>query len=1191
MPVPHPPTVPADRVTWADGEPGAAPGAVMRSETDIARGRWYLDPAGRVCAGALLAAGQGNRPPAGPSGAEPEAPAGRSYRLLDCALTFQGPLPVPGQTLRCETRVEDRAEHAGVPLLSFRSDVRVDGELRLSVRGGQAGLFTERELADAKGVLWTPEKHVARPSGPFRLPPTVCPSTSFTAAQVRAFAQGRPAECFGAGWERAAAHVRSPRLTTARGLLFEEVTAFDPTGGPLGRGYLRARLNLTPDQWFFAGGDPGDPHLPSFLLLEGCLQALAFHQAALGTTVDRDGWRFEPARGERQSVCLRAQATPRSRVLVYEVFVTAVCPGPVPRIRADVLCRVDGVNACAVTGLALGLVQDWPLDDREHTGSAPHGGTAPDPRAAVVDGLALDRRSMLAHARGRYRDALGPEFGALDTPVRALRVPAPPFLFMTRVRALGAAKARLRQGSWVEAEYDVPGGPWLGGHDGADGAPPRPSMAALMEIGLQPCGWLAQYSGCCLGRDADLLFRNLDGRTRALRTEGLAPRRVRTRATLTDWADDGTVLLLFFDVECRADDDADDAEPFFAFTTSFGFFPPSAFEGQTGLPPSEAEQRRRDDPGTRAVDFSGRPEKFFTGPLRLPDSDLLVLDRITGYRPPNGDGPGRIRAEAEIRPDAWFFKAHFFQDPVQPGSLGVEAMYQALQAYAIERDLAAGPRAPRCEPTSADVPLVWRYRGQVVPSHRLVTVELEITAEREDAHGHRLEARGTLWADDTLIYRVEGLAVRITTEAARPTAVTPTAVTPTAVTPTGGHLAEELLDPARDTWLADHCPALTTPSVPMMHVVRMVAEAAERATGRRPGRIRDLTVRRWIVADAPVRYGTAVRRGERGTGVDLLLFPADDGTGGPALVGEPTLVASGTAEPGDPEPAAPLPPLTGARPVAHLPYEGDAPLVFHGPAFHYLRGMRIGDRGASGVIDPRRGSVPTAAHHSGLLDAALHIVPHHALWTWDETLPREVFAYPYRLDTLDLYEPLLGTGPLRVEARLLDSDDLPAGSFVRVGLQLFRRRAMVADIRLTDALVPLGLVGPPDHPARMAFLRDRVYAAGLGVSRTTPLGVTHLTAADAQRADWYPGLVDSLYRLPEQGPDHPLRLARIAVRDHVGRLLRTHPCGIETSPDLNRAWAVGRPREVVRVWVRAEGPSVAVGTLAGPGPFFSNTPN
>ncbi|MFI5793682.1 hypothetical protein [Streptomyces sp. NPDC051677] len=1172
----HPPTIPADRVTWADREPGGAPGAVMRSETDIAQGHWYLDPAGRVCAGALLAAGQGNRPPAGPSGEDPEAPSGRSYRLLDCALTFHGPLPVPGQTLRCETGVEDRAEYVGVPLLSFRSDVRVDGELRLSVRGGQAGLFTKRELADAKGVLWTPEKHPGRPLGPFGLPPTVCTSASFTAAQVRAFTDGRPADCFGAGWERAAAHVRSPRLTTARGLLFEEVTDFDPTGGPLGRGYLRARLNLTPDQWFFAGGEPGDPHLPSFLLLEGCLQALAFHQVALGTTVDRDGWRFEPARGERQSVCLRAQATPRSRVLVYEVFVTDVCPGPVPRIRADVLCRVDGVTACTVAGLALDLVQDWPLGDRGHTGPALHGGTAPDQRAAVVDGLTLDRRSMLAHARGRYRDALGPEFGALDTPVRSLRVPAPPFLFMTRVSALGAAKARLRKGSWVEAEYDVPGGAWLGGHDGGDSAPPRPSMAALMEIGLQPCGWLAQYSGCCLGRDADLLFRNLDGRTRALRTEGLAPRRVRTRATLTDWADDGAVLLLFFDVECRADDEDD---PFLAFTTSFGFFPPSAFEGQAGLPPSEAEQRHRAEPDTRCVDLTGRPEKFFTGPLRLPDSDLLVLDRITGYRPANGDEPGRIRAETEIRADAWFFKAHFFQDPVQPGSLGVEAMYQSLQAYAVERGLAAGPRASRCEPTSADVALVWRYRGQVVPAHRLVTVQLEITAERQDAHGHCLEARGTLWADDTLIYRVEGLALRITPEAA----LAPGEAHPTAVPPTGGHLAGELLDPAHETWLADHCPALTTPSVPMMHVVRMVAEAAERATGRRPGRIRDLTVRRWIVADAPVRYVTAIRRGERGTGVDLLLLPADDGTGDPAPVGEPTLAARGTAEPGHPEPAAPLPPLTGARPVAHLPYEGDAPLVFHGPAFHYLRAMRIGDRGASGVIDPRRGSVSPAAHHSGLLDAALHIVPHHALWTWDETLPRDVFAYPYRLDSLDLYEPLLGPAPLRVEARLLDSDDLPAGSFVRVGLQLFRRRAMVADIRLTDALVPLGLTGPADHPARWAFLRDRAYAAGLGVSRTTQQGVTHVTAADVQRADWYPGLVDSLYRLPEQGCDHPLRPARIAVRDHVGRLLRTHPCGIETSPGLDRAWAVGRPREVVKVWVRAEGSSVAVGTLAGPG--------
>ncbi len=496
---------------------------------------------------------------------------------------------------------------------------------------------------------------------------------------------------------------------------------------------------------------------------------------------------------------------------------------------------------------------------------------------------------------------------------------------------------------------------------------------------------------------------------------------------------------------------------------------------------------------------------------------------------------------------------------MQPGSLGVEAMCQLLRAYAIERDAGAGLEEPSCEPVSGRTPLVWKYRGQVLPSDRRVTVELEITVEGEDLHGRHLEARGWLWVDDTRIYRVDGLALRIT---------------PKAPGSTGTHLAGGVLDPDRDTWLTDHRPVLTTPCVPMMHVVRLVAEAAERATGVVAHRIRDVTVRRWIVADAPVRYAVQVRRDEQGIHVELL---AGDGTGGPDVV------ASGTVVPGEQEPAAPLPPLSGARPVDELPYDADAPHLFHGPAFHYLRGLHTGHRGATGVLDPRRGAVTAAPHHSGLLDAALHVVPNHALWIWDETIPRDVFAFPYRLDALDLYEPLLGTAPLRVEARLTDSADLPAGSFARIALQLYRGRALVADMRLTEALVPSGFLGAADHPARTAFLFDRVYSAGLGVGVSGPPGVTQVSATAVRGADWYPGLMSSLYGLPESKdtPDRPEQLAQVAVRDHVGRLLRAHPSQVETSPDLSRAWVAGCPHDVVKVWVRPEGSSVAVGTLAG----------
>ncbi|MGR6998617.1 hypothetical protein ACU686_11835 [Yinghuangia aomiensis] len=76
---------------------------------------------------------------------------------------------------------------------------------------------------------------------------------------------------------------------------------------------------------------------------------------------------------------------------------------------------------------------------------------------------------------------------------------------------------------------------------------------------------------------------------------------------------------------------------------------------------------------------------------------------------------GRLRSEKDVDPAEWFFKAHFFQDPVQPGSLGVEAICQLLQFYVIERGLAAGIPHPRFEPVMLGRELTWKYRGQITP--------------------------------------------------------------------------------------------------------------------------------------------------------------------------------------------------------------------------------------------------------------------------------------------------------------------------------------------------------------------------------------------------------------------------------------------------------------------------------------------
>jgi 3-hydroxymyristoyl/3-hydroxydecanoyl-(acyl carrier protein) dehydratase len=88
-----------------------------------------------------------------------------------------------------------------------------------------------------------------------------------------------------------------------------------------------------------------------------------------------------------------------------------------------------------------------------------------------------------------------------------------------------------------------------------------------------------------------------------------------------------------------------------------------------------------------------------------------------------------------VNPGEWFFKAHFFQDPVQPGSLGIEALCQLLQFMMLHTGMGDGMRHPRFEPLQLGRPLSWKYRGQVTPANALITTELEILERGRDERG------------------------------------------------------------------------------------------------------------------------------------------------------------------------------------------------------------------------------------------------------------------------------------------------------------------------------------------------------------------------------------------------------------------------------------------------------------------------
>ena len=92
--------------------------------------------------------------------------------------------------------------------------------------------------------------------------------------------------------------------------LIDEVTRFEPAGGPKGIGYLEAAAHVPVDAWFFDGHFHNDPCMPGTLMVDAAVQCLAFLMAAMGMTVKHDGWRFEPVTEEAFKFVCRGQVIP-----------------------------------------------------------------------------------------------------------------------------------------------------------------------------------------------------------------------------------------------------------------------------------------------------------------------------------------------------------------------------------------------------------------------------------------------------------------------------------------------------------------------------------------------------------------------------------------------------------------------------------------------------------------------------------------------------------------------------------------------------------------------------------------------------------------------------------------------------------------------------------------------------------------
>ena len=151
----------------------------------------------------------------------------------------------------------------------------------------------------------------------------------------------------------------------------------------------------------------------------------------------------------------------------------------------------------------------------------------------------------------------------------------------------------------------------------------------------------------------------------------------------------------------------------------------------------------------------GNGELFGPGNAQLPQPPMLMFDRITHISDEGGEfGKGEIIAELDVNPDLWFFACHFNEDPVMPGCLGLDAMWQLIGFHL---GWLGGPGRGRALGGSI------KFTGQVLPTAKKVTYRINLK---------RVIARklymgigdATMEVDGRVIYEAKDLKVGLFTD-------------------------------------------------------------------------------------------------------------------------------------------------------------------------------------------------------------------------------------------------------------------------------------------------------------------------------------------------------------------------------------------------------------------------------------------
>lgn len=726
--LPDEPLMLVDRIVSISGEPRSMTSGNLVTEHDILPEAWYLD-CGRIPTCIAVEAGQADLFLSGYLGIDFQTKGQAVYRLLDAEITFHKSLPTAGSVVIYDIHIDKFFRQGSTWLFRFHFDGTVDGEPLLSMRKGCAGFFTEQELAAGQGIVHT--KLDRRPI-PGKVPedwnePVPLKNESLSDDQLTALRNGDLAACFGEKFRGLNLH-HPLTLPGGRMKLVDRVLSIEPKGGRYGLGLIRAETDIHPDDWFLTCHFVDDKVMPGTLMYECCLHTLRILLLRMGWIGEADNLNHGPVPGVTGKLKCRGQVIESTTKVVYQISIKELGYRPEPYAIADALMYADGRPIVEMLDMSIRF-KGW---TREGIESLWQGGSGNEVSSARKTPL-FDTDRILAFAIGKPSEAFGEPYKIFDEERVIARLPGPPYKFLDRIMEVDCDPWKMKAGGRIVAEYDVPPDEWYFSENVQGDMP----FAVLLEIALQPCGWLAGYIGSALTSDVDLSFRNLGGTATQYFSIFPDAGTLTINVHITQASSSGGMIIQHYDYEVHSKQGLA-----YRGNTYFGFFSKQALEQQVGIreailyQPASEELRQ-----VRSFDY---PESGL-----FPKMRIRMIDLVEAYIVDGGtNGLGFIKGTKKVDPDEWFFKAHFHQDPVCPGSLGLESFLQLIKVVMVEKfDIG---ETGRIEAIAIGQPHEWTYRGQILPTDNLITVEALITAI--DTENRVIRADGYLSVDGRIIY-------------------------------------------------------------------------------------------------------------------------------------------------------------------------------------------------------------------------------------------------------------------------------------------------------------------------------------------------------------------------------------------------------------------------------------------------------